>query len=255
MSDGLFSPSTVAPARRLALPFRILPARESREWPRILSGLRVSPRDSRALLFFLFVSFVLFVMATPFARAADTKTIVFFGDSLTAGYGLDDPASESYPARIEQKIADAHLPWRVVNAGLSGETSAGGLRRVDWILRQPIDVFVLALGANDGLRGIEPSVTRDNLQAIVDRVRQKYPAAKIVLAGMMMPASLGPDYARDYGQIFPDLAAKNHLTFIPFLLEGVGGRDELNQPDRIHPTAAGAAIVADNVWKILRPLL
>lgn len=255
MSDGLFSPSTVASARPLAFPSRLLLTRESREWPRTLSGFRVSSRDARAVLFFLFVSFVFLVVATPFAHAADPKTIVFFGDSLTAGYGLDDPAGESYPGHIEQKIAAAHLPWRVVNAGLSGETSAGGLRRVDWILRQPIDLFVLALGANDGLRGIEPSVTHDNLQAIIDRVRQKSPGAKIVLAGMMMPASLGPDYARDYARVFPDLAAKNHLSFIPFLLEGVGGRDDLNQPDRIHPTAAGAAVVADNVWKVLRPLL
>lgn len=193
--------------------------------------------------------------ADPAAPATPPPTIVFFGDSLTAGYGLDDPASEAYPALIGKKIADAGLPDRVVNAGLSGETTAGGLRRVDWILRQPIDVFVLALGGNDGLRGIEPAVTRANLQGIIDKVRAKYPDAKIVLAGMQMPPAMGPDYAREFGAIYPDLAAKNHLPLIPFLLAGVGGRPELNQPDHIHPTAAGAVIVANNVWQVLRPLL
>ncbi|HYP17642.1 MAG TPA: arylesterase [Opitutus sp.] len=184
-----------------------------------------------------------------------TKTIVFFGDSLTAGYGLDDPTSEAYPALIQAKIAAAQQPYRVVNAGLSGETSAGGLRRVDWILRQPVDIFVLALGANDGLRGIEPSVTKANLQATLDRVRAKNPATKILVAGMMMPASLGAAYAREYTAVFPDVARKNNATLIPFLLENVGGRDELNQPDRIHPTAEGQAILAETVWKHLQPLL
>nr|WP_044892002.1 arylesterase [Opitutus terrae] len=183
------------------------------------------------------------------------KTIVFFGDSLTAGYGLDDPATQAFPARVAEKLAPSHPGWRVVNAGLSGETSAGGLRRVDWVLRQPIDLFVLALGANDGLRGIEPAVTRENLQGIIDRVRTKFPSAQIVLAGMMMPPSMGPDYAREFSEIFPALAAKNHLTFVPFLLAGVGGDDALNQADRIHPTERGHEVVAENVWKILEPLL
>ena len=187
--------------------------------------------------------------------AADLKTIVFFGDSLTAGYGLDDPGEDAYPARIQAKIAAAHLPFRVVNAGLSGETSAGGLRRVDWILRQPIDVFVLALGANDGLRGIEPTVTRENLQGIIERVKLKYPGAKLVIAGMNMPPSMGQSYVRDFAAIFPALAKHNHAAFVPFLLEGVGGHSNLNQGDQIHPTPAGHAIVADNVWKVLEPLL
>jgi acyl-CoA thioesterase-1 len=188
-------------------------------------------------------------------HAAGPKTIVFFGDSLTAGYGLDDPGSEAYPARIEKKIEAAHLPYRVVNAGLSGETSAGGLRRIDWILRQPVDIFVLALGGNDGLRGIEPAVSRTNLQGIIDRVRAKYPEAKLILAGMMIPPSMGQDYAREFAAIFPELAKKNRLSFVPFLLEGVGGSEELNQPDRIHPTSQGHAIVAETVWTTLRPLL
>jgi len=194
-------------------------------------------------------------LAAPPADAALPRTIVFFGDSLTAGHGLDDPGSEAFPALIQKKIAAAHLAWRIVNAGLSGETTSGGLRRVEWVLRQPVDVFVLALGGNDGLRGIEPAVSSANLQGIIDRVRAKNPAVKIVLAGMQMPPSLGPDYTRDFAAMYPALAEKNRLVFLPFLLEGVGGRAELNQPDGIHPTAEGHALVAENVWKVLRPLL
>lgn len=189
------------------------------------------------------------------ATAAPAKTIVFFGDSLTAGYGLADPSSEAYPALIQDKIDHEKLGWRTVNAGLSGETTAGGLRRVDWILRQPVDVFVLALGANDGLRGINPAVSRDNLQKIVDRVRTKNPGVKLVLAGMQLPPAMGADFSREFERVFPEVAEKNHAVFVPFLLEGVGGRVELNQSDRIHPTARGHAIIADTVWKALRPLL
>jgi acyl-CoA thioesterase I len=188
-------------------------------------------------------------------RAAPTRTLVFFGDSLTAGYGLADPASESYPALIQQKIDAAGLGWRVVNAGLSGETTAGGLRRIDWILRQPVDLFVLALGANDGLRGINPAVSRDNLQQIVDRVRAKYPQARIVVAGMQMPAALGTDYVREFQDMFPAVAEKSHATLLPFLLQDVGGSLRLNQEDRIHPNPAGHAVIAETVWKVLRPLL
>jgi len=186
---------------------------------------------------------------------AAARTVVFFGDSITEGYGLDDPANDSYPALIQKKITAAHLPWHVVNAGLSGETTSGGRRRVDWILRQPVDVFVLALGGNDGLRGIEPAVSRENLLAIIDRVRAKNPATKIVLAGMMMPPSMGEDYAREFAAIYPAVAAKTGVTLLPFLLEGVGGRPELNQSDGIHPTPAGDARVAETVWKFLFPLL
>jgi acyl-CoA thioesterase I len=192
---------------------------------------------------------------SPLRAAPPAKTLVFFGDSLTAGYGLDDPGHEAYPAVIAKKIEAANLPWRVVNAGLSGETSAGGLRRVDWILRQSVDTFVLALGANDGLRGIEPAVTRVNLQGIIDRVRAKNPDAKIVLAGMYMPESMGEDYARAFGTMYPELAEKNRVALVPFLLAGVGGIPAMNQPDTIHPTADGHAIMAATVWKVLRPLL
>jgi len=189
------------------------------------------------------------------AQAQGPRTIVFFGDSLTAGYGLADPDTQSYPALIQGKIDAEHLPWHVVNAGLSGETSAGGLRRVDWVLRQRVDVFVLELGGNDGLRGTAPEVTRANLQAIIDRVRSRYPQARIVLAGMRMPASMGQDYAEAFGAVFPALAAKNGLVSIPFLLQGVAERPDLNQGDMIHPTAAGDAVVADLVWKTLSPIL
>ncbi|OIR05119.1 esterase TesA precursor [mine drainage metagenome] len=191
----------------------------------------------------------------PGLRADGRKTIVFFGDSLTAGLGLEDPASQAFPGLIQKKIDAAGLPWRVVNAGLSGETSAGGLRRVDWVLRQHVDIFVLELGGNDGLRGIPPADTRANLQGIVDRVRAKYPDARIVLAGMQMPSNLGPAYTRAFRDVYPELAAKDHLVLIPFLLAGVGGRPDLNQADGIHPTARGHAIVADTVWTVLRPLL
>ncbi|MDP3071536.1 MAG: arylesterase [Opitutaceae bacterium] len=197
-----------------------------------------------------------FASALSQATAAESsRTIVFFGDSLTAGYGLDDPSSQGYPALIQKKIEAAGLPWRTVNAGLSGETSAGGLRRIDWILRQPIDVFVLALGANDGLRGIDPASTRQNLQKILERVRAKYPQARLMVAGMKMPPTMGTDFAQAFDEMYPALAAKNDATLIPFLLDGVAGDPRLNQGDRIHPTAAGQAILADNVWTVLRKML
>jgi acyl-CoA thioesterase-1 len=184
-----------------------------------------------------------------------SRTVVFFGDSLTAGYGLADPGTQSYPALIQAKIDAAHLPWRVVNAGLSGETSAGGLRRIDWVLRQPVDVFVLELGANDGLRGISPGVTKANLQAIVDRVRAKDPSARILLAGMRMPLSMSQEYSDTFSATFPALSSRDGLILIPFLLEGVAGRADLNQGDEMHPNAEGTAIVAGVVWKYLEPVL
>lgn len=196
------------------------------------------------------------------ARGADAtaqphalRTIVFFGDSLTAGYGLEDPGAEAYPAVIQQRIEQEHLAWKVVNAGLSGETSAGGLHRIDWILRQPVDLFFLALGGNDGLRGIDPAVTEKNLDGIIARVRAKYPAARVVVAGMQMPAAMGEDFAQRYRTVFPTVAEDNHAVLLPFLLQGVAGRPDLNQADGIHPNIAGHRDVAENVWKILRPLL
>lgn len=192
------------------------------------------------------------LLATNAARAA-TKTALFYGDSITAGYGLDP--DEAYPALIQKKIEAAGLDWRVVNAGLSGETTSGGLRRLDWILRQRVDLFVLALGGNDGLRGVSPATTRENIQAMVDRIRARYPDVIVVIAGMQMPTSMGPDYTHAFRQIFPEIAAANKLPLVPFLLEGVGGIPELNQPDQIHPTARGQVIVAENVWQVIKPLL
>ncbi|ATC63244.1 arylesterase [Nibricoccus aquaticus] len=192
--------------------------------------------------------------ATPASPPAAVKTILFFGDSLTAGYGLDDPAL-AFPGRIQEKITAEKLPWRVINAGLSGETTAGGLRRLDWIMRQPVHIFVLELGGNDGLRGLSPEVARTNLQGIIDKVRARNPATRIVIAGMEMPTSMGTDYTTAFRAIYAELARKNDALLIPFLLEGVGGDPKLNLPDGVHPTAEGHIIVAETVWKTLRPLL
>lgn len=194
-------------------------------------------------------------LASLAAAEPATKTILFFGDSLSAGYGLDDAATEAFPGLIQKKITDAKLPWRVINAGLSGETTAGGLRRIDWVLRTPVDVFVLELGGNDGLRGLSPEVARKNLQGIIDKVRAKNPSARIVIAGMTMPTSMGEAYVREFAAIFADLAKSNDATLIPFLLEGVGGVPELNLADGFHPNVAGHKLVADVVWKTLEPLL
>jgi len=184
---------------------------------------------------------------------AEPKRIVILGDSIAAGYGLDP--DESYPALLQKKVEAAKLPYLVVNAGLSGDTTAGGLRRIDWILKQPIDILVIELGGNDGLRGIPVSETRTNLQGIIDRTRQKYPAAKIVIAGMKMPANMGETYTADFENVFPEIAKKNNLPLIPFLLQNVAAKPELNQPDRIHPTAEGQKIVAQNVWAVIERFL
>ena len=214
-------------------------------------------RSLRLLLFVSALSFMSPVssLSSPLLPAAAPKTILIFGDSLTAGLGLDDPSTQAYPALLQKKIAAAGLPDRVVNGGLSGETTAAGLRRIDWMLRERIDVFVLALGGNDGLRGIPPPVTRANLAGILEKVRAKYPGAKLVVAGMQMPPNLGPDYLAAYRAVFPDVAKATGATLIPFLLEGVGGVPELNQHDGIHPTAKGHEQVAETVWSVLRTLL
>ncbi|MDB5001031.1 MAG: arylesterase [Mucilaginibacter sp.] len=186
--------------------------------------------------------------------SSSTKTILFFGDSLTAGYGLDDTA-DAFPNQVQHKIDSAKLPYTVINGGLSGETSAGGKGRIDWLLKQHIDVFVLELGGNDGLRGIPIKETTQNLQAIIDRVKAKYPNAKLVLLGMQVPPNMGTDYVTGFKNIFPQLAKKNKMTLVPFLLQGVGGVRSLNQPDGIHPTAKGAKILANNVWDALKGVL
>ena len=184
------------------------------------------------------------------------RTILCLGDSLTAGYGLAEPGSEAYPALLQQKIrAAGQRETVVINAGVSGDTSAGGLRRIDWLLRQQVDVLVLALGANDGLRGIPTDETRRNLQGIIDKARAKYPAVRVLLAGMMLPPNFGSEYTERFKALFPALAEENHATLIPFLLQDVGGIVNLNQRDGVHPTAEGQRIIANTVWNKLKPLL
>ncbi|RNI34344.1 arylesterase [Hanamia caeni] len=182
--------------------------------------------------------------------SAQKKTILFFGNSLTAGYGVDP--SEAYPALIQDKIDSLHLNYKVINAGVSGETTSDGNSRVDWILKQPVDIFVLELGGNDGLRGIPLSVTEKNLQSIIDKVKAKYPGSKIILEGIQIPPNMGQDYTTQFRKIYPQLASKNKIELIPFLLKGVGGDPKLNQRDGIHPTAEGHKIVAENVWEVLK---
>ena len=190
----------------------------------------------------------------PAAKSQAQPAILFFGDSITAGIGVEP--DQAYPALIGERLDSLHLPYTAINAGLSGETSAGGRSRIKWVLsRQPVGVFVLELGGNDGLRGIPLTSTRQNLQAIIDMVRQLAPQAKIVLAGMQIPPNMGPAYTAEFRTLYPALAAHNHLTLIPFLLQGVGGDPKLNQRDGIHPTPAGHKIVAATVWKTLQPVL
>jgi acyl-CoA thioesterase I len=186
-------------------------------------------------------------------QTTSVKTILFFGDSLTAGYGLS--TEEAFPALVEKKLNEKEKRCKVINAGLSGETTAGGLARIDWILRQPIDIFVLELGGNDGLRGLPLEQTEKNLQAIIDKVKAKYPNTKILLAGMMVPPNMGADYSKKFQTIYPTLAKKNKAGLIPFLLEGVGGNDKLNLPDGIHPNPEGHRIVATTIYGRLKLLL
>jgi acyl-CoA thioesterase-1 len=191
--------------------------------------------------------------ASPAASADDRPAVVFLGTSLTAGFGLD--VEEAYPALIQKKVDAAGLPYRVVNAGVSGETSAGALRRLDWVLRERVAVLVVETGANDGLRGQDPDATRANIQAIFDRVRKQSPPPRLVLLGMEALPNYGADYGRRFRAIFPDLARRNDAALVPFLLEGVAGQRSLNQADGVHPTAEGQARVAETVWKTLRPIL
>ncbi|MDO9274313.1 MAG: arylesterase [Lutibacter sp.] len=186
-------------------------------------------------------------------KTADQKVILFFGTSLTAGMGLDP--KDAFPAVIQEKIDSLNLPYEVINAGLSGETTASGKNRINWVLNQKIDVFVLELGANDGLRGVPLTETKSNLQAIIAIVKEKNPDTKIVLVGMEIPPNMGEAYTSEFRSIFPDLAKKNKLELVPFLLQNVGGIKELNQPDGIHPTEEGQKILANNVWKVLKPVL
>jgi acyl-CoA thioesterase I len=192
--------------------------------------------------------------AAPAPSPADGAPVVLFvGDSLTAGYGLDP--DQAFPALIQRKIEEAGLRYRVVNAGVSGETSAGARRRIDWLLAQPVAVLVLETGANDALRGQDPEATGRNIQAVLDRARRQGAPPKLVIVGMQAPPNYGADFARRFRDIYPQLARKNGAVLVPFLLDGVAGVPALNQPDGIHPTAEGHRKLAETVWKELRPLL
>jgi len=191
------------------------------------------------------------------AKSPETKAnsgiILFFGNSLTAGMGLDP--GEAFPANVQIKLDSLGYDYKVVNAGLSGETTASGRNRLSWVLGQDVAVFVLELGANDGLRGIPLDETRRNLQAMIDLVREKNPDTAIILAGMQIPPNMGPEYTSEFRKIFPELAEENHTSLIPFLLKDVGGVPELNQADGIHPTPRGHHIIADNIWPIIEKVL
>ncbi len=194
-----------------------------------------------------------FSIPTVLADDADPKAILFLGNSLTAGYGVEP--SQAFPALIEQRIDALGWNFRVINAGQSGDTTAGGVRRLDWLLRRKIHILVLELGINDGLRGLPVKLIRQNLQTIMDQTKGKYPEVEIVLAGMQAPPNLGQDYSSRFTAIYPELAKRNGVRLIPFLLEGVGGNPELNLHDGIHPSGEGYKIVAENVWKVLEPML
>lgn len=177
------------------------------------------------------------------------KVILFFGDSLTAGYGIK--LEEAFPALIQERLDSLGLNYTVINSGLSGETTSAGLNRLNWVLKQNVDVFVLELGANDGLRGVPLNETKENLQAIIDLVREKNADTKIILAGMQLPPNMGPEYTEEFRNIFPELAEENDIPLIPFLLQGVAGNPDLNLEDGIHPTARGHQIIRENVWEVL----
>jgi len=187
------------------------------------------------------------------AQQQQKKQILFLGNSITAGLGVK--IEQAYPALIQNKIDSLDLHFQVINAGLSGETTSGGLRRVDWMLQNPVDIFFLALGANDGLRGIPLKLSKKNLRDIIAKVRKKNPQVQIILAGMQIPPNMGADYTSQFKQMFIDLAGSEKTILLDFLLEGVGGNPDLNQGDGIHPNVAGHKIIAENVWKTLRPLL
>ena len=193
------------------------------------------------------------VLCPPAGAQTPRQQVVFFGNSLSAGYGINP--DKAFPALIQNKIDSLQWPFRVINAGLSGETTSGGLRRIDWIMSQRIDVLVLELGGNDVLRGIPVNVSKANLQGIVDKMSARYPEADIVLAGMQAPPNLGDEYLAAFNSMYPELARSNNAALIPFLLEGVAGNPELNLPDRIHPTEQGHRLIAETVWLVLQPLL
>jgi acyl-CoA thioesterase-1 len=187
----------------------------------------------------------------PAAAAAAGPRIVILGDSLTAGLGL--PVDQSYPALLQQRLKTAGSDYQIVNAGVSGDTSAGGLSRLDWALEGDVRVLIVALGGNDGLRGLPPATLKENLAEIITRAQKR--DIKVILAGMEAPPNYGREYIVGFHEVYPALAREHHVALVPFLLDGVAGHDVLNQRDGIHPSAEGARIVADNVWKVLKPVI
>ena len=186
-------------------------------------------------------------------KSIRAPVVLFFGTSLTAGLGLDP--EQAYPSLIEQKAQTDGVPIKVVNAGLSGETTAGAVRRIDWVLRTPVDLVVIEGGANDALRGLSPEQARANLESLIAAVRAKQPGAKIALIQMEAPPNFGVSYTRSFHAIYPEVAKKENVTLLPFLLGGVAGIPRLNQPDGVHPNLTGERMVADNVWKGLKPIV
>ena len=187
------------------------------------------------------------------AKAGGVPVVLFFGTSLTAGLGLDP--EQAYPMLIEKKAEAEGVPIKVVNAGLSGETTAGAVRRIDWVLREPVDLVVIEAGANDALRGLGPDDARANLEQLIGAVRAKQPQAKIALIQMEAPPNYGVPYTRSFHAVYPEVAKKENVALLPFLLDGVAGIPRLNQPDGVHPNLTGERIVADNVWKALKPIV
>jgi acyl-CoA thioesterase-1 len=224
-------------------------------------------RTSLSLIIILFTSFILVSSCGSSSdqkqsEAATTdstevvgkeKTILFFGNSLTAGYGIDQ--DDSFTGLTQDRIDSLGLNYRVINGGLSGETTAGGLSRLDWFLEDEPYIFILELGGNDGLRGILPAESKRNLIGIIDKVRAKYPETKIILAGMQIPPNMGLEYTEEFKSIYPEVAAEKNVTLIPFLLEGVAGNPELNLPDGIHPTEDGHKIVMETIWPFIEKLI
>ena len=216
----------------------------------------MKPPFSLSISVLLRVSFAtgLLLMSLGNSSASATNTVVvFLGDSLAAGYGVDP--SESFPALVQKKADALGKAMTVVNAGVSGDTTAGGVRRLDWLLKRPMDILVVELGGNDGLRGIPVASTRSNLVTIIHKARERYPDVRVVLAGMQMPPSMGQEYAAQFRDLFPAVAKDEKAALIPFLLEGVGGIESLNQADQIHPNVTEHKKVAETVWSVLEPLL
>ncbi len=211
-------------------------------------------------LAFLILILAFFCASTCLGQAIDSpeslnskKRIVFLGDSLTEGFGVDP--SDNFVTKISSLVSENRLPYEVLNAGVSGDTSAGGLTRLRWLMKSRIDILVISLGANDGLRGLPPEVTEENLNQIIKTAKERYPDIKILLTGMLVPPNMGADYASAFKKVFETISASNQLPLMPFLLQGVAGEPQLNLADGIHPNSRGHDVIANNLWKYLHPLL